>query len=341
MKNVRHGLTTVLLMAGLILSGTANVFSGQIRGAAFGSYSVVVVVYGAVVGLVIGLVGLGVVAATGGITRLQLQIVFKVDGWRWSELGIWKYSALSGLSGVANTVTWVAAQPHLSPLVMSLMNQATVPFTVVVSMALMGVRYSAIELLCCTAVIACAAVSVVVDDSSSSGTDSNGTFWAIWAASTCVFAALASVLTEKAFAEYDTEYRKAVLLLDAEQPGGGSLLDDSAKDTTPPVLSIWLIDIVGSIVAVLTCVPAALACLWISFSALDLPTDQVVPTFRAGMPCLWQCDDGLSTFAADSATTLSESIFVLMLNRESSALLCFVCLKMTVPLVALLSPIDW
>ena len=138
---------------------------------------------------------------------------------------------------------------------------------------------------------------------------------------------------------------KRCLLLDVEEPGGGSLLDDSAseKDTTPPVLSIWLIDEVGSIVTVLTCVPASatLARLWITFSALDLPTDQVVPTFRGDMPCLWQCNDGLSTFAADTATSVSENIFELMLNRESSALLCFVCLKRTVPLVALLSPIDW
>ena len=274
---------------------------------------------------------------------MQLQIVFKVDGWRWSQLGIWKYSALSGLCGVANSVTWVAAQPHLSPLVMSLMNQATVPFTVLVSMAIMRVRYSAIELLSCATVIAAAAVSVAIDDSSSGSTDSNETFWAIWAAGTCVFAALTSVLTEKAFVEYDVEYRKAVR---AEEPAGsGALLDNCAvaseEDTTPPVLSIWLIDLVASIVGLLTCVPAALACLWITFRALDLPTDLVVPTFKEGLPCLWQCDDALSTYAADVATSVSESVFGLILNRESSALLCFVSLKMTVPLVALLSPIDW
>merc|ERR1740130_114463 len=94
---------------------------------------------------------------------------------------------------------------------MSLMNQATTPFTVVVSMVLLGTRYSWLELLCVVTVLGAAVLSVFVE--SSNGTDTNF-FWAIFAAATTAFAAASFVLKEKTFNAY-LECRENIACLSA------------------------------------------------------------------------------------------------------------------------------
>merc|ERR1711937_373530 len=115
-------------------------------------------------------------------------------------MGLSKYLVVAGISDVADSVTGFAAQPHVSTLMMSLMNQATTPFTAVTSALLLGTRYTALELGAIVGVIGAAAMSVLVAHSNN---DNDSTFWAIFAALTTSFAALSFVLKEMVFSEYE------------------------------------------------------------------------------------------------------------------------------------------
>ena len=129
-----HYATVALLMVSVTLSGTANSFSGRIRAEAFGDSDFIVVVYDSIIYFLFNLVAVWIVAAYHGVTRAQLRFLFESDSCCWARLGPAKFLVIAGMSDVADSVTGFAAQPHLTPLMMSLMNQATTPFTVVVSM---------------------------------------------------------------------------------------------------------------------------------------------------------------------------------------------------------------
>merc|ERR1712195_419754 len=190
-----HYATVALLMVGVTISGTANSFSGRIRAEAFGDSDFIVVVYDSIIYFLFNLVAVWIVAAYHGVTRAQLQFLFQADSCSWARLGPAKFLIIAGID-VADSVTGFAAQPHLTPLMMSLMNQATTPFTVLVSMLLLGTRYSWIEMLCVAGVLGAAVLSVFVEHS---GEEGNDFFWAIFAAATTSFAALSFVLKEKTF----------------------------------------------------------------------------------------------------------------------------------------------
>ncbi|CAE8592786.1 unnamed protein product, partial [Polarella glacialis] len=79
-------------------------------------------------------------------------------------------------------VTGLAAQPYLTTFMMSLMDQATTPFTVIFSVLLLGTRYIMIEIVSVVIIISAAAGCVLVAAKETGGDNSQG--WAVFAALT-------------------------------------------------------------------------------------------------------------------------------------------------------------
>ena len=104
----------------------------------------------------------------------------------------------------------------------------------------------------------------------------------------------------------------------------------------PPQLSVFLVGFIVATVGLVTCIPIAL----LNQAILD-SQNPVLPAFRDGMRCLTACDHALSSYLVYAACNVTFNIALLTLTAYSSALLTFLSLKMMVPLVALLSPVDW
>eukprot|EP00971_Amphidinium_carterae_P187004 3711996-Amphidinium_carterae.1 len=143
-KKMREHIIVVLLMVGIVVMGTLYKFVSRMRAQLLGEYNFAAVVPDAPSSLAFNLICLGICARRGDISRVQIKQMFCI-GKTWSEMGLWKYIFLAAVNDTINLVTGMAAQPYLTTLMMSLMDQATTPFTVLCSLALLGTRYTALE----------------------------------------------------------------------------------------------------------------------------------------------------------------------------------------------------
>eukprot|EP00656_Telonema_subtile_P017597 TRINITY_DN1945_c0_g1_i2.p1 TRINITY_DN1945_c0_g1~~TRINITY_DN1945_c0_g1_i2.p1 ORF type:complete len:297 (-),score=54.70 TRINITY_DN1945_c0_g1_i2:18-908(-) len=201
------------------------------------------------------------------------------------------------------------------------------------------------------------AASDVYKRQANSSDDGNSTFWATFAALTTSFAALSFVLKEKAFNAY-TRQHAARLSYEGPHPpssspsaSSGTISADHAPylavgdeetaqhvevlEELPAELSIFLVGFVVATVALLTCVPIAFANQAITTS------DPLWPSFRDGMKCLTECEHAAAAYGVYAAINVCFNVCLLLLTSKSSALLAFLSLKMSVPLVAVLSPVSW
>eukprot|EP00658_Telonema_sp_P-2_P044562 TRINITY_DN32474_c0_g2_i2.p1 TRINITY_DN32474_c0_g2~~TRINITY_DN32474_c0_g2_i2.p1 ORF type:complete len:314 (+),score=41.73 TRINITY_DN32474_c0_g2_i2:280-1221(+) len=257
-------------------------------------------------------------------------------------MGEFKYLVIAGISDVADSATGFASQPHVAPLVYALMNQTTTPFTALVSLVLLGTRYTLWETVAVLTVIGAAVMCVLVG---SYQHESDSVFWATFAAVTTIFAAFSFVLKEKAFSEYTlhasglqqhnlltskmADDHPENQMWDLDQPVA------AVRERMPPELSVFLVGTVVGTVSLLTCVPIAL------LNQSIVGTGPVWSTFEGGMRCLFECEHAMSAYAVYIGFNVFFNLSLLFLTSYSSALLAFLSLKMTVPLVAVLSPVHW
>jgi hypothetical protein len=228
---------------------------------------------------------------------------------------------------VANNITGLLAQPYLTTLMMSLMDQATTPFTVVCSFAMLGTRYTLLETTSVLMLI-CAAVSGAYVASQDS-TGSNSGFWAVEAALTTSFAAVSFVLKEKAFNQYG-ESRKDVLL-DVETMQRTQTLEQYPNST----LDIFVVSLIVSAGGALTGVPVALVSRYLTTAGSP------VEAMREGFGCLLHCKDALPMYILYTVINFMFNFCLLALTGQGSALLSFLSLKLVVPLTALCSAFPW
>ena len=72
-----------------------------------------------------------------------------------------------------------------------------------------------------------------------------------------------------------------------------------------------------------------------------LTSNPVWPAFEEAFKCIANCDHGLTTYLVYAAINVIYNLSILALTSHVSALLAFLSLKMTVPLVAILSPVHF
>lgn len=249
---------------------------------------------------------------------------------------------LASISDAACDVTGFASQPHISSLVYSLMCQATTPFTVLISMLFLQARYWWIEILAVTIMIGGAGMCILLKRKADD--DDNSTFWSIFTAATTIFAAISYVLKEKTFKDYETSNKNA--------SSSSSNLEDpllnedhkinSSSSSSPPSLleenkklSVFLVGWIVAATSLFVCVPVAL------LNQAILTSNPVWPAFTDAMKCFSECDHGMSTYIVYAAINILYNLCILTLTGHVSALLAFLSLKMSVPLVAIFSPIPF
>lgn len=335
----REGVYTIVLICGVVVFGTLNNFAGKMKAETMGTYNFVTGIVDTYVHLITNAVIVAGLLAFGVVTRSQLAFVFRF-GKRWGDIGIWKYIAIASVSDVANNITGLASQPYLTALMMSLMDQATTPFTVACSFVMLGTRYSALE-SCSVVVIMCAAVAgVLVVQKDTSG--DNSAFWAAFAAATTSFAAVSFVLKEMSFRMYTAFWRTTQT---SPVPGrtefrgsasAASLLGSSlACPNMPETLNVFLVSLIVSIGGAITVVPVAL------INRAATSSDSPLQALRDGFTCLQTCGDALNAYIFATAINYVFNFCLLALTSRGSALLAFVSLKVVVPCTALCSLFPW
>ena len=334
-------LTIGLLIVAVILTGTANSFAGKIRADAYGDDDFIVVVYDSIASFIFYSICLVLCMNRGYVTAEQIKNLFACgDRRRWDSVGGFKWLIVAGISDSIDMVTGFAAQPPVSSLVMSLMNQATTPFTVVVSMIVLRTRYWWTEIAGVAIMLGGATMCVLLKKSD--GDDESSTFWAIFAALTTFFAAVSYVLKEKTFNEFrditsaavdrseDTDKRRLVTPI-----LGGTAEASRTRAPRDSQLSVFLLGFVVSSVGLVFSIPVAL------LNQAITTSDPVVPAFSRAIRCISECENGLDTYVIYIAINLAFNLAILALTSYASALLAFLSLKMCVPLVAILSPIPF
>ena len=305
-------------------TGTANSFASKIRADAYGDHDFIAVVYGSVVSFVFYTIALLVCIRRGSVTRSQIQKLLKTNGYRWLML--------AAISDSASEVTGYAAQPHVSSLVYSLMCQATTPFTVVVSMLFLRTRYWFVEIVGVAIMIGGAAMCLLLKKHKDD--EGNNTFWAIFTAMTTVFSAISFVLKEKTFKDYNkasASSNSSTKADDLEDP----LLLENETEKVDEKLSVFLVGFIVASTSLFVCVPVAL------LNQAILTSNPVWPAFEEGFKCIADCEYGLTTYLVYAAINVIYNLSILTLTSHVSALLAFLSLKMTVPLVAILSPVPF
>lgn len=333
----------LIVLVGVL--GALNSFSSRIRAQAFGSSNYVVTIINTVIQCAILVVAYLYGTALGLIPRGQLTAIFRCTGCRWSELGLAKYIVVAGVADIAGTVTGFTAEPHLTTLTYSLMNQATVPFTVVFSFLLLDTRFTVFELVP-VLVVMCAAVCCALLDPSATDEGHDSTWWAIFTAITTSFAALSFTLKERAFRSNISESPLSpptYVSLDDEANGAtaaGRAHEEVGSGRDMPreeELSFVTVSVVGNCISLFACVPIVLLNRQIVNASLE--GDQ--PPFGEAVACLWTCDHAAVSFAVYASVNLLWNAALILLTSQHSALLTFLALKLQVPLVAILSFLDW
>eukprot|EP00931_Biecheleriopsis_adriatica_P067830 TRINITY_DN41899_c0_g1_i2.p1 TRINITY_DN41899_c0_g1~~TRINITY_DN41899_c0_g1_i2.p1 ORF type:complete len:397 (-),score=53.74 TRINITY_DN41899_c0_g1_i2:36-1226(-) len=333
----------LFLMVCVTLTGTINNFTGRIRAQTLGKYNGVIVgLLNALVYLVFNSIGLALqLWRRGDAIRAQIRIVTRC-GSNWSEMGVWKYLVLAAIGDVADDVTGLAAQPYLTTLMYALMNQAIVPFTVLVSMVMLRARYTFLE-ISSVVVVGVAAILCVRTSHDSAG--ENNAFWAIFAAVTTSFAAFSFVCKELAFTEYarscqGKERFEAVgsdSEVSSERPSEESECDSEASQLASEDRSLNIFVVGFGVAAIGLLVVAPISML----NEFLTTREPVLPAMRAGFDCLFECDNALPAYLVAAVVNLAFNLSMLFLTGTGSALLNFLSLKLAVPLVALLSPLPW
>lgn len=341
----------VALIASVAVFGMLNSFSSRIRAQAFGSSNYVVTIYNTAFQTAAYLIAYVVLTAYGWIPRGQLTSLFRCSGWRWRALGLAKYLIIAGASDVADNVTGFTAEPHLSTLTYALMNQTTVPFTVLFSL-LLGTCYSACELFSVLIVVCAGAACVLIGEGhAEGGHDSAG--WAVFAALTTSFAAVSYLLKEATFREYgrsQTAHADTGALLHNEANScaiecASPIAATGTRGRTEPArgaegeesLSFVTVSVVVQVVSLLTCVPIVLA----NRAYANGVAHDAMPPMSEALTCLWTCEHAAVSFAFYTAINLLWNGALLLLTQHGSALLAFLALKLQVPLVAIFSSLPW
>ncbi|KAL3903915.1 MAG: hypothetical protein SGPRY_011487 [Prymnesium sp.] len=316
----------VLLVASVAIFGTTNSFSSRMRAQAFGATNYIVTLYNALLQTLVYLVAYLVLTALGKLPSGQLSCLFKCEGWRWSQLGLGKYLVLAALAEMADGVTGYTAEPHLTTLTYALMNQATVPFTVLFTIIFLRKLYIALELLSVLVVVSAAAGCVLLSASPGGERDSIG--WGLFAASTTSFAAIGFLLKETTFRNF------------TRPPPGlavGSLNDQLLTKPVFEELSFVTVGVVTNALGIV----ASLPIVWLNEAFLTAALGQTQPPVEEAIACLVACENALATFAFYELTNLLWNAALLCLTAYGSALHAFLALKLVVPCVALLSFLDW
>ncbi len=351
MASKSRAAETAALMLCVMFFGTLNNFLGRMKAKVFDTYNFVSGITDNWLHLVINLLAIWLLMRAGSVTKEQLRYVFKF-GCSWKENGIWKYIAVASVNDVANLVTGLAAQPYLTALMMSMMDQATTPFTVVCSFLMLGTRYSALETTCVVVLVAAAISGVLAAQASNSG--DNSPFWAAFAALTTAFAAVSFVLKETAFREYsayrsssaatDDQYVEIGPVRHAPAPvPGPAILEPEAplaaprpgQPELPETLSVFLVGAIVSVGGCLMSVPVVLINRWLT--ADGSPTQALVD----GFACMFNCEHALMTYFFYTINNFIYNFCLLALTSRGSALLAFLSLKLVVPLTAVCSSIPW
>lgn len=332
---------TVLLMLCVILTACANNFSGRIKAKLLGEYNVATVIPDSIVYLAFNVACLAVQLCTGQATRAQIRHVCRC-GANWASVGSWKFLAIAGISDIMCNVTGLAAQPHLTTLINSLMDQATTPFTVLFSLLLLGARYTALEVGSICFVFLAAGAAVVVASKGGEEED-NSVGWCIFAGLTTSFAAVAFVLKELTFREYES-FRKQPKSDSQGVPGAqlplvhttGDIRDVGEDSREPESVSVFLVATVVGVIGVLVCVPLALLNMWLLHPAL--PPWQ---TLEDGLRFLAQDEEARNAYLIYVCFNVAFNLSLLLLTSSNSAVLTFLSMKLAVPLTAILSPVKW
>lgn len=110
-------------------------------------------------------------------------------------------------------------------------------------------------------------------------------------------------------------------------------------DQYPQSLDIFLVGCIVAVGGLLTSAPLAI------LNEYLLSDGDPVSKLESGLRCLFFCEkDGYHAFRAYLAYATVNALFnisLLTVTARGSALLAFLCLKLVVPLTALLSPLDW
>lgn len=275
----------------------------------------------------------------GQVKRDQFDYIFRCSWTTWKELGAWKYLVLAGVNDVADNLTGLAAQPHLTTFMYSLSNQSTAAFTACISMVLIGTRYTAQEVGALTSVIAVAVLGVITGAKNDAANNNLG--WALFASATTSFAALGFVLKEIMFTEFKRfrgrPQEDETITGSAVERNNVALVcrDSSTSDQT---LSVFVVATGVSLVSLCVAVPMALA--------------QEALLVEGGFPQAWiDLQDGLHllfygqnilvAYAVYLVCNMAFSLALLFLTNYGSALVAFLSLKLAVPMIALLSPLPW
>jgi len=320
----------VVLIIGVMIFGTLNNFGGKMKANLMGTHNFVTGCVDNWLHTVVSGTIVAILMSRGVVTRPQVAYVFRFSR-RWEENGIWKYIAIASVNDVANNITGLASQPYLTTLMMSLMDQATTPFTVICSFLMLGTRYIAVEVVSVIVILGAAIAGVLVVQQDASG--DNNTFWALFAAGTTIFAAVSYVLKEKAFRQYRAYTDGAV----ASSDRATALLQDSAEARAelPKTLNVFLVSLIVSIGGSLTCVPVAL----ISRSVTN--DGSPVQALTDGFHALWTIEGALPVYFFATVINYCFNYCLLALTARGSALLAFVSLKIVVPCTALCSVLPW
>ena len=330
----------VALIASVAVLGMLNSFTSKIRAQIFGANNYVVTIYNSVTHTLLYVLAYNISTMYGWVPRGQLSELFRSKGWRWHQLGLAKYLILAAASDVADNVTGFTAEPHLSTLMYSLMNQATVPFTVAFTL-LVGVRYSPYEMLSVLVVVAAAVACVLVQHRQSTGaSDSAG--WAAFAAMTTSFAAISYLLKEKCFRDYAIAERRDSAEALLPDDGSDRIPEGEAGagrgERRPAELSFITVSVLVNGISLLTCAPIVYLN---RVYANSVGHDQMPPMSEA-LTCLVTCGRGAPlAFGLNAVINLLWNAALLLLTQHGSALLTFLALKLQVPLIALLSALPW
>jgi len=345
MGAVKRQALVACLIVTVAVSATANNFASRIKAEILGDYNFATVVPDNLVQFLFNLAVVVVLMVRRQVHPTQLKYLFRCGG-RWAELGAWKFLVLAGVNDVANNVTGLAAQPHLTTFMMSLMDQATTPFTVIFSMLLLKVRYLAEEWVAIVVIMGAAASCVFLANSNGSE-DSH--FWALFAALTTSFAALSFVLKEITFNGYKifsarcSGMPQSFRVQLAEEGNLQSRLNDEqtsersgcSSGAAPDALNVFLVGAFINFVGLLSSVPLAL----LNHAAVS--TGPSWPALVDGLRALVERENALFAWAVYICINTLFNLSLILTTSYGSALLSFLSLKAAVPLTAILSAVPW
>ncbi|CEM04266.1 unnamed protein product [Vitrella brassicaformis CCMP3155] len=325
----RLGQTTVVFLLAfvVIITGAFNYVTGKIRAKPLGAYDYFVSLFNSMAYCGLYWAILLVRIVSGQVTPKQLSYVWRSEvPSRPSSFagGAWKWFVLTGLFDSCGNILGFISQPYVSGAVYSLMNQTIVPFTAIVSMIMLGRKYTLWQ-VCAITVVVCGAILALVPDLSAHPTGgsshhmhaSESLGFALLTALSTLPSALSFALKEKIFRKY------------AHHHHGG--------DGTPPEsLDLFVVNSHGSLFGLL----------WVP---LALPLNIVFGQTN-GQPLSQYVVDGFSCFGGvtpDSCLCYERNCQAwgcckyafstyMVYVTVGSALLAFICLKAVLPLSILL-----